>query len=151
MEAAVAASSKQTAATAARVPAAVAASSQPAANAAADPPAENSAPTAESVFGPNPWIADPKGTAPDGSSYSYNPFYFATVATAAKVAQMFGGTVVASNQLADAGGFGQQQPNQMVRLPDGSLINPGLVASYYTHGYPQSYLDMLMQNKTQGA
>jgi hypothetical protein len=121
------------------------------AQAAADPdsPAQDAAPTAESVFGPNPWIANPTGTAPDGSSYGYNPLYFATAATAAKVAQMVGGKVVASNQLASAGGYQQQQPNQMVELANGTLINAGQVAAFYTHGYPQSYIDMLIQNETQ--
>jgi hypothetical protein len=117
-----------------------------AAAAAADSPAQNSAPTAESVFGPNPWIANPTGTAPDGSSYSYNPLNFATAATASQVAQMVGGKVVASNQLAYAGGFAQQQPNQMVQLANGALINAGLVASFYTHGYPQSYIDQMIAN-----
>ena len=59
-----------------------------AAVAAADAPAQDTAPTAQSVFGPNPWIANPTGSAPDGSSYNYNPMYFATAATAALVAQM---------------------------------------------------------------
>jgi hypothetical protein len=118
---------------------------------AADVPEEDSAPTAESVFGPNPWITNPTGTAADDSSYSYNPMYFATAATAAQVAQMVGGTVVASDQIADGGSFEQQQPNQMVQLANGTLINPGLVASFYTHGYPQSYIDLLIQNETQGA
>jgi hypothetical protein len=62
-----------------------------------------------------------------------------------------GGTVVAIDQLADGGGFVQQQPNEMVQLADGTLINAGLYASLYTHGYPQSYIDMLIQNEIQGA
>ena len=117
---------------------------------AADSPAQNAAPTAESVFGPNPWIANPTGTAADGSSYGYNPLYFATAATAAQVAQMVGGKVVASDQFACAGGFQQQQPNQMVELANGTLINAGQVAAFYTHGYPQSYIDILIQSETQG-
>jgi hypothetical protein len=124
----------------------------PAAVAADDAPAQNSAPTAQSVFGANPWLADPTGTAPDGSSYNYNPLYFATTDTAAQVAQMVGGTVVASDQLAPAGTpFVQQQPNQMVELANGTLINPGLVASFYTHGYPQSYIDVLVANEVGGS
>jgi hypothetical protein len=115
-----------------------------------DSPAQDAAPTAESVFGSNPWIANPTGTAPDGSSYGYNPLYFATAATASKVAEMVGGKVVASDELASAGGFLQQQPNQMVELANGTLINAGQVAAFYTHGYPQSYIDMLIQNETQG-
>ena len=112
---------------------------------------DDSAPTAESVFGPTPWVTNPTGTAPDGSSYGYNPMYFASAATAAKVAQMVGGKVVTSNQFTSSDGpFQQQQPNEMVQLANGTLINPGLVAGFYTHGYPQSYIDFLVQNEIQG-
>lgn len=109
-------------------------------------PVQPPAPTAESVFGPNPWMANPTGIGPNGQPYSYNKFYFASAETAAKVAQIAGGTVVASNQFTPTGGggFAQQQPNYMVQLPDGRLINPGLVASFYTHGYPQSYVDQMV-------
>lgn len=107
------------------------------------PVQQNSAPTAESVFGPNPWLTNPTGMGPTGV-YSYNPLYFATPQTAAKVAQMLGGTVVASNQFTAGGPFAQQQPNQMVQLENGQLVNPGLVAAFYTHGYPQSYIDRLI-------
>jgi hypothetical protein len=113
----------------------------------ATPPA-NPAPTAESVFGANPWLTNPTGVGPNGQAYGYNPFYFASPETAAKVAQMVGGTVVQSNQFTGNGGaFTQQQPNLMVQMPDGHLINPGLVASFYTHGYPQSYVDQLVLNE----
>ena len=148
-QAAVAASAAQVAAVASDEQAAVVTSTAQTA-ADSDSTAEDAAPTAESVFGSNPWIANPTGTAPDGSSYGYNPLYFATAATAATVAQMVGGKVVAGDQLASAGGFVQQQPNEMVQLANGTLINAGLVASFYTHGYPQSYIDMLIQNETQG-
>jgi hypothetical protein len=57
---------------------------------------------------------------------------------------------VASDELASAGGFLQQQPNQMVELANGTLINAGQVAALYTHGYPQPYIDMLIQDETQG-
>jgi hypothetical protein len=144
----VAASAAQVAAAASNEQAAVVTSMAQAA-ADSDAPAQDAAPTAESVFGSNPWITDPTGTSPDGSSYGYNPLYFATVATAAKVAQMVGGKVVASDQLASAGGFHQQQPNQMVELANGTLINAGQVAAFYTHGYPQAYIDMLIQNEIQ--
>jgi hypothetical protein len=113
--------------------------------AAATTPAPAAAPTAESFFGPNPWMTNPTGIAPNGVTYSYNPFYFATRLTAEKVAQMAGGTVVESKQFTPAGGaFAQQQPNYMVQLNDGRLINPGLVASFYTHGYSQSYVDQMV-------
>jgi hypothetical protein len=108
-----------------------------------DPPPQ--APTAESVFGPNPWMTAPVGQGPNGVTFSYNPIFFATPATAQKVAQMVGGTVIQSNQFTPNGGpFQQQQPNWMVQLPNGNVINPGLVASFYTHGYPQSYIDTMI-------
>jgi hypothetical protein len=114
-------------------------------------PGQKPAPTAESVFGPNPWLTSPSGQGP-GGAYSYNPFYFATPQTAAKVAAMVGGTVVQSNQFTGSGGaFTQSQPNQMVQLADGRLINPGLVASFYTHGYPQSYIDQMIAQEVRNA
>lgn len=120
---------------------------------AADPVPPNPAPTAESVFGSNPWITNPTGLGP-GGSYNYNPFYFATQQTAALVAQMkgVGGTVVQANTFTPNGGtFAQQQPNWMVQLPDGRMINPGLVASFYTHGYPQSYIDQMIACEVKNA
>lgn len=118
----------------------------------ANPPAPSPSPTAESAFGSNPWVTNPTGVGPNGATYGYNPFYFASPETAAKVAQMVGGTVVQSNQFTGNGGvFTQQQPNQMVQLPNGRLINPGLIASFYTHGYPQSYVDQLVSNEVQNA
>jgi len=151
--AAAVATTAQTAASAATAPATVAASTAQteAATDATQADDSSSAPTAESVFGSNPWVTNPTGMAPDGSSYGYNPMYFASAATAAKVAQMVGGKVVTSNQFTSADGpFQQQQPNQMVELANGTLINPGLVAGFYTHGYPQSYIDFLVQNEIQG-
>ncbi len=107
------------------------------------PAQTNNAPTAQSVFGDNPWVTSPTGVGPAGT-YSFNPIYFATSQTAEKVAQMLGGTVVQSNELASGGSFGQQQPNEMVELPNGKTVNAGLVAAFYTHGYPQSYIDQLI-------
>ena len=105
------------------------------------------APTAESVFGANPWVANPMGTNPDGSEFAYNPVYFATASTAQKVAQMLGGTVVSSKALAPNA---QQQPNLLVEMPDGRTINAGIVASFYSHGYPQSYVDGMIANQIKG-
>jgi hypothetical protein len=103
------------------------------------------APTIESVFGASPWVANPTGVGPDGKTIAYNPIYFATPNAAAKVAQMVGGTVVQSNQFTPNGGpYSQQQANLMVRLPDGRMVNPGLIATFYTHGYSQSYIDGLV-------
>jgi len=116
------------------------------------PAAPPSAPTAQSVFGSNPWVTNPTGTNPDGSTYGYNPIYFATQQTAQAVAQMVGGQVVPENAICSAPGpFVQNQPNLMVQLPNGGMINPGLVASFYTHGYPQSMVDQMVANEVAGA
>jgi hypothetical protein len=103
-------------------------------------------PTAQSVFGPDVWMTDPIGLNPDGTTFEYNPFYFATESTAQTVAQMVGGTVVAKDIFTQPAGdpFVQQQPNYMVPMPNGALINPGLVASFYTFGFPQSQIDTMI-------
>jgi hypothetical protein len=112
---------------------------------------DSSVPTPESVFGASPWLADPVGTNPDGSEFSYNSWYFATPQAAAQVAQMLGGNVVSSNEFTAPGSpFVQQQPNLMVQMPDGSQVNAGLVASFYAHGYSQSYIDTLISNEING-
>ena len=102
------------------------------------------APTAESLFGSNPWISDAGGKGPAGS-YSYNKYYFATPETAAKVAQMLGGKVVATNDITPFGPFVQNQPNQMVQMPDGRLINAGIIASYFDRGATQQSVDALIK------
>jgi hypothetical protein len=116
------------------------------------PQQPNTPPTAESVFGANPWISNPTGIGPNGIAFGYNRYYFATPQTAAKVADMVGGTVVQSNCFTPNGGaFSQQQPNLMVKLPDGRMINPGLVASFYTNGWPQSYIDQMIAAEVRNA
>jgi hypothetical protein len=118
---------------------------------AAAPPASSAnaveaPPTAQSVFGPNVWMTDPIGLNPDGSTFEYNPFYFATENTAQTVAQMVGGTVITENVFTQPAGdpFVQQQPNYMVQMPNGAIINPGLVASFYTFGFPQSQINTMI-------
>jgi hypothetical protein len=111
------------------------------------PPAPPPPPTAESVFGANPWIANPGGVGPNGVTYGYNPEYFATPATAAKVAQMLGGTVVETNAITPFGPFQQNHPNEMVKLPNGKLLNAGIIASFYNRGYSQQYINMLVSNE----
>lgn len=103
-------------------------------------------PTAQSVFGADVWMTDPIGLNPDGSTFEYNPFYFATETTAQTVAQMVGGTVVTKNVFTQPAGdpFVQQQPNYMVQMPNGAIINPGLVASFYTFGFPQSQINTMI-------
>jgi len=128
-------------------PAATPAASPAAAPAVASAPSSNGAPTPESVFGANAWETNPLGRNPNGTEFSYNPIYFASASTAAQVAQMLGGTVAESDALAPAA---QEQPNYMVQMPDGRSINAGLVASFYTHGYPQSYIDGLIAGEING-
>ena len=107
------------------------------------------APTAQSLFGVNPWSTNPGGSGPAGS-YSYNPYYFATPATAAKVAQMLGGKVVAMDAITPFGPFQQNQPNQMIQMPDGRLINAGLVAGFYDHGFTQQTVDKMIAAEVSG-
>jgi len=110
--------------------------------------------TAEQVFGSNPWVTNPTGSCPNGQTFGYNPIYFATASTAAEVAQMVGGTVVEDNEFTKntpGDPFVQQQPNEMVELPDGALINPGLIASLYTHGYPQWMVNQAISSEVAGA
>jgi hypothetical protein len=108
-------------------------------------PASQQAPTLQSVFGDNPYMANPTMALPDGSVAAYNPMWFATPATAQKVAQILGGTVVEANDFTGEGGvIQQQQVNEMVQLPNGRLVNAGLVASYYDHGFSTSQLSEYM-------
>jgi hypothetical protein len=95
-------------------------------------------------------MTDPTATQPDGSTVPYNPYFFGTAATAATLAQMVGGTVVATDPI-NVGGFSQNQPTEMVQLADGTLVNAGAVASIYTHGYPQSYIDQLLVKELGGS
>jgi len=114
--------------------------------AAADSNSPTYAPTAEEVFGPNPWMTAPVGWSAGLGMYSYNPLYFATQQTAEKVAQMLGGAVVASNAMVgDAGPFYQSAPNYMVELPNGHRVNAGLTASYFTHGWSMEQINRMLQ------
>jgi hypothetical protein len=107
------------------------------------------APTAQALFGDSPWSTTAGGTGP-GCTYSYNPYYFATPQTADKVAQMLGGTVVAQSAITAYGPFQQSEPNLMVRMPDGKLINAGLVAGFYDHGYSQQTVDNMIAAEISG-
>jgi hypothetical protein len=107
------------------------------------------APTAQSLFGDNPWSGNAGGIGPNGR-YSYNPYYFATPQTAAKVAQMLGGKVVAMDAITPFGPFKQNEPNQMVQMPDGKLINAGLVAGFYDHGFTQQMVNKMIAAEVSG-
>jgi len=132
------------------VPADWAAAQDPAQDPAQDA-APTAAPTMESVFGSQPFLDNPVETLPDGSSSSLNPIWFATPETAATVATMLGGTVVQSDQFTAPGSVvQQQQPNEMVQLSNGTLINAGQVAWLYDHGLPQSYIDATINDMVTG-
>ncbi len=105
------------------------------------------------LFGPNPWMTDPTGSNPDGTVTHYNPVYFATQQTAQTVAGMLGGQVVQSVQITTAPGstFQQNQPNYMVQLPNGGLVNPGFIADFYAHGYSQPLINQQIANTVAGA
>jgi hypothetical protein len=115
-------------------------------------PADATDDSSGSPFGANPWLTDPTGSGP-GPVTNYNPIYFATVQTAQTVAQMTGGTVVSENAITSSPGspFQQNQPNLMVELPNGGLINPGLVADIYTHGWNQAFENQQVANEVAGA
>ena len=108
------------------------------------------APTAQEMFGPNPWMSNPGGVAPNGVPYSYNPYYFATQDTAAKVAQMVGGKAVAYSAITPYGPFQQNMPNYMVQMPDGREINAGVFASIFDHGYTAEFANRLVQTEITG-
>ena len=98
-------------------------------------------PTLQSVFGTNPYVSQPGGVAPNGVSYSYNPTYFATRATADKLAQMYGGKVVEMNAITPFGPFQQNQRNEMIQFPNGNVVNAGILASYFDHGWSQEQIN----------
>ena len=120
---------------------------------AAQPSGANTVPTAQSVFGDSPWVTDPTGSGDKGYTWEFNPIYFATAQTAQAVANLVGGTVVQMNaMLGNADGpYHQDEMNNMVQLPNGGLINPGLVADFYDHGYSQTQINQMIQQEVQGA
>jgi hypothetical protein len=60
---------------------------------------------------------------------------------------MLGGKVVATNAITPFGPFTQNQPNQMVQLPNGKVLNAGIIASFYDRGYSQQYINMMVANE----
>jgi hypothetical protein len=106
-------------------------------------------PTPEEVFGESPFMANPEGQFIDANTgelrkYGFRPMYFATASAAQKIAAQLGGTVVTRNAICNAGYFTQSQPNYMIQLPNGVEVNAGIIADFYNHGYPQSYIDRLI-------
>jgi hypothetical protein len=104
------------------------------------------------LFGASPWLTDPTGNGP-GPVTHYNPIYFATPETAQTVAQMVGGTITSMQVMTPTPGspFQQDEPNLMVQLPNGGLINPGLIADIYTHGWNQAFENQQVAAEVAGA
>jgi hypothetical protein len=111
----------------------------------------NAGPTAESLFGPDPFVKDPGGHGPNGTSWHYNPAYFATRHTADIIAKMIGGTVVERNAICTSGPMIQDQVNEMIICADGHEINAGLVADIFNHGRCQSVVDLMFKQETGSA
>ena len=107
-------------------------------------------------FGPNPYISNPTQNifANDGSGtmvpQSLNAYYFPTQQTAQTVAQLFGGTVF--TEAPDAGNpFTLNQPRYMVRLANGTEINPGIISHFYdTKSDTPFQLQQLVQDVLNG-
>jgi hypothetical protein len=154
--AAAAAAAGTTVATVAPAPAGSKTAASTTSAAASATPADTSTDAADDpagpLFGASPWLTDPTGSGL-GTVTHYNPVYFATAQTAQTVAQMVGGTVTSTQVLTSAPGspFQQDEPNLMVQLPNGGLINPGLIADIYTHGWNQGFEDLQVANEVAGA
>src|ERR1700682_665809 len=101
-------------------------------------------PTLESVFGAHPYLDKPAGKGPLGP-YDFNPIYFATRDPADKIAKLVGGTVVEQHDMVTGGPFEQSASNEMIQFADGRQVNAGIVANFFNHGYPQSYIDTLLK------
>lgn len=116
----------------------------PPGNTITPPPGGGGNPNQPSSPFANPFLPNPTVAQPDGTNQKQNPIWWATQDTADQVAKLLGGTVSAQNPF--AGNFSANQPQYMVKLPDGRMINPGTdVADLYNHGYSQSYIEEALQ------
>ncbi len=110
----------------------------------------------QNPFGPDPYLANPTQNifAGNGSSQmvqqSLASYYYPTQQTAQTAAQLFGGTVVV--QAPDAvSPFTINQPTYMVRLPNGTEINPGIISHFYdTRSDTPAQLQQLVQDVLNG-
>jgi hypothetical protein len=50
-------------------------------------------------------------------------------------------TVEEANAITPYGPFKQNQMNEMIRFPNGNVVNAGILASYYNRGYTQDQID----------
>jgi hypothetical protein len=108
----------------------------------------NAGPTAESLFGPDPFMKNPAGHGPNGKNWQYNPAYFATRHTADTIAKMIGGTVVERNAICPSGPMIQDQVNEMIVMPDGRELNAGLIADIFNHERCQSVVARMFLEET---
>ncbi len=93
---------------------------------------------------------NPVVTGPNGYSSNMNPIYFADPATAQRMAQQLGGELFYGDQFGSPGSP-TTFPNQaLIRLPNGQVVNAGLVANTYNHGYSQNYIDMVLAGIVNG-
>jgi hypothetical protein len=110
----------------------------------------------QNPFGPDPYIPNPTQNifAGNGSGQmvqqSLAPYYYPTQQTAQTAAQLFGGTVIV--QTPDAvSPFTINQPTYMVRLPNGTEINPGIISHFYdTRSDTPAQLQQLVQDVLNG-
>lgn len=112
---------------------------------------QNGGLTAESLFGTDIFLKNPSGHG-GYHVWNYNPAYFATRQTADIVAKMLGGIVIERNDICSgAGGLFQDQPNEMVQLPNGKLVNAGIVADIFNHESCQVMQNKLLQEAVEEA
>ena len=99
-------------------------------------------------LGPRPFMSSPSGSGPNGR-FGFNPTYFPTLATSKAIAQMLGGKVVPKNDILSAPGshFKQNQPNYMIELPNGNVINPGPVAQAIALKQPRPMIDAIIDSE----
>jgi hypothetical protein len=110
----------------------------------------------QNPFGPDPYMSNPTQNifANDGTGkmipQSLAAYYFPTERTAQTAAQLFGGTVF--TQPPDPGSpFTFNQPRYMVRLANGTEINPGIIAHFYeTRSDTPVQLQQLIQDVLNG-
>ena len=104
--------------------------------------------TCMDIFGTDdPWldptVTGPKGTQPLGAEYYAKP------QTAAIVASIIGGVVTTDDPFADVAGdpFRASNPMEFVQLSSGPMLNAGLIAGFFTHGYHQSQLEGMIESE----
>jgi hypothetical protein len=110
----------------------------------------------QNPFGPNPYLANPTQNIFSNDStgkmvpQSLAAYNFPTQQTAQTVAQLFGGSVF--TEAPDPGNpFTLNQPRYMVRLANGTEINPGIISHFYdTRSDTPFQLKQLVQDVLNG-